>query len=74
LGVYQLPETVFPVTVALAPDATLGDNVEAEGVLPLAEEAGLMRPLTTFVLQEALAQSADWRSQGHKEMSRVVES
>jgi diguanylate cyclase (GGDEF)-like protein len=33
--------------------------------LPLAEEAGLMRPLTTFVLQEALAQCADWRSQGH---------
>jgi diguanylate cyclase (GGDEF)-like protein len=33
--------------------------------LPLAEEAGLMRPLTTFVLQEALAQCADWRSRGH---------
>jgi diguanylate cyclase len=33
--------------------------------LPLAEEAGLMRPLTTFVLQEALAQCADWRGQGH---------
>jgi diguanylate cyclase len=33
--------------------------------LPLAEEAGLMRPLTTFVIQEALAQCADWRSQGH---------
>jgi EAL domain-containing protein (putative c-di-GMP-specific phosphodiesterase class I) len=33
--------------------------------LPLAEDAGLMRPLTSFVLQEALAQCADWRSQGH---------
>jgi len=33
--------------------------------LPLAEEAGLMRPLTSFVLQEALAQCADWRSRGH---------
>jgi diguanylate cyclase len=33
--------------------------------LPLAEEAGLMRPLTTFVLQEALGQCADWRGQGH---------
>lgn len=33
--------------------------------LPLAEEAGLMRPLTAFVLQEALAQCARWRSQGH---------
>jgi diguanylate cyclase (GGDEF)-like protein len=33
--------------------------------LPLAEDAGLMRPLTGFVLQEALAQCADWRSKGH---------
>lgn len=33
--------------------------------LPLAEEAGLMRRLTTFVLDEALAQCADWRSEGH---------
>jgi diguanylate cyclase (GGDEF)-like protein len=33
--------------------------------LPLAEDAGLMRPLTTFVLGEALAQCADWRSKGH---------
>jgi diguanylate cyclase (GGDEF)-like protein len=33
--------------------------------LPLAEDAGLMRPLTSFVLQEALAQCADWRSRGH---------
>jgi diguanylate cyclase (GGDEF)-like protein len=33
--------------------------------LPLAEEAGLMRTLTAFVLQEALAQCADWRGQGH---------
>jgi diguanylate cyclase (GGDEF)-like protein len=33
--------------------------------LPLAEDAGLMRPLTGFVLQEALAQCADWRSNGH---------
>ncbi len=33
--------------------------------LPLAEDAGLMRPLTGFVLREALAQCADWRSQGH---------
>jgi len=33
--------------------------------LPLAEEAGLMRPLTAFVLEEALAQCARWRSAGH---------
>jgi diguanylate cyclase len=33
--------------------------------LPLAEEAGLMRPLTTFVLQEGLAQCARWRGEGH---------
>jgi diguanylate cyclase (GGDEF)-like protein len=33
--------------------------------LPLAEGAGLMRRLTTFVLHEALAQCAHWRRQGH---------
>jgi diguanylate cyclase (GGDEF)-like protein len=33
--------------------------------LPLAEEAGLMRPVTTFVLGEALSQCAHWRSEGH---------
>jgi diguanylate cyclase (GGDEF)-like protein len=32
--------------------------------LPLAEEAGLMRPLTAFVLTEALGQCAHWRSDG----------
>jgi len=33
--------------------------------LPLAEEAGLMRPITEFVLEEALGQCARWRSEGH---------
>jgi diguanylate cyclase (GGDEF)-like protein len=33
--------------------------------LPLAEEAGLMRPVTAFVLREALSQCARWRSEGH---------
>jgi EAL domain-containing protein (putative c-di-GMP-specific phosphodiesterase class I) len=33
--------------------------------LPLAEEAGLMRPLTAWVLREALAQCAAWRAEGH---------
>jgi len=33
--------------------------------LPLAEDAGLMRPITAFVLREALAQCARWRSEGH---------
>jgi diguanylate cyclase len=32
--------------------------------LPLAEEAGLMWPLTTWVLNEALAQCAEWRASG----------
>jgi diguanylate cyclase (GGDEF)-like protein len=34
--------------------------------LPLAEEGGLMRSVTTFVLEEALAQCAAWRSAGHR--------
>jgi diguanylate cyclase (GGDEF)-like protein len=33
--------------------------------LPLAEEAGLMRPLTAWVMREALAQCASWRAAGH---------
>jgi diguanylate cyclase (GGDEF)-like protein len=32
--------------------------------LPLAEEAGLMRPLTTLVLEQALTQCETWRSAG----------
>ena len=32
--------------------------------IPLAEDAGLMRALTTWVLEEALAQVAKWRSDG----------
>lgn len=34
--------------------------------IPLAEEAGLMPALTALVLNEALAQSARWRSEGHE--------
>lgn len=34
--------------------------------LPLAEDAGLMRPITTFVLGEALGQCSRWHSEGHK--------
>jgi diguanylate cyclase (GGDEF)-like protein len=33
--------------------------------LPLAEEAGLMRALTTIVLDKALTQCAAWRASGH---------
>jgi diguanylate cyclase (GGDEF)-like protein len=34
--------------------------------LPLAEEVGLMRPLTAFVLDTALTQCASWRSAGRQ--------
>lgn len=34
--------------------------------IPLAEEAGLMWPLTTWVLNEALAQCAEWRTSGRE--------
>ena len=34
--------------------------------LPLAEEAGLMRPLTDLVLEAALTQCAAWRVRGHR--------
>jgi len=32
--------------------------------LPLAEEAGLMRPLTEMILDNGLAQCAKWRAEG----------
>jgi diguanylate cyclase (GGDEF)-like protein len=32
--------------------------------LPFAEDAGLMRPITRFVLREAIAQCAQWRQDG----------
>jgi diguanylate cyclase (GGDEF)-like protein len=34
--------------------------------LPFAEEAGLMRPLTAWVLRQALSQCATWRGGGHE--------
>ncbi len=39
--------------------------------LPLAEEGNLMRPLTSFVLDQALAQCARWRAEG-RELSVAV--
>ena len=45
------------------PHAKLG-LVPPMKFLPLAEDAGLMWPLTTWVLNEALAQCAAWRSSG----------
>ena len=42
------------------PHPTLG-LVPPLDFLPLAEEAGLMRPLTAWVLDEAIAQCAEWR-------------
>ena len=47
------------------PHATLG-LVPPLKFLPLAEEAGLMWPLTQWVLNEAFTQCATWRSSGHR--------
>jgi len=33
--------------------------------IPLAEESGIMGPLTSFVLERAVAQCAEWRAAGH---------
>lgn len=46
------------------PHATLG-LVPPLKFLPLAEEAGLMWPLTQWVLNEAFTQCATWRRSGH---------
>jgi diguanylate cyclase (GGDEF)-like protein len=45
------------------PHPRLG-NIPPLEFLPLAEEAGLMRPLTSLVLDQALAQCAEWRASG----------
>ena len=34
-------------------------------LLPLAEESGLMKPLTDFVLEAALSRCAEWHAEGH---------
>ncbi|WNV76330.1 bifunctional diguanylate cyclase/phosphodiesterase [Geodermatophilus sp. DSM 44513] len=39
--------------------------VSPEEFIPLAEQTGLVRPLTTLVLDTALAACARWRRQGH---------
>ncbi len=45
------------------PHPRLG-NIPPLDFLPLAEEAGLMRPLTALVLDRAVAQCAAWRTNG----------
>ncbi|SNS75686.1 diguanylate cyclase (GGDEF) domain-containing protein [Geodermatophilus pulveris] len=40
-------------------------RVSPEEFIPLAEQTGLIRPLTTLVLDTALAACAGWRRQGH---------
>jgi diguanylate cyclase len=47
------------------PHSRLG-NIPPLEFLPLAEEAGLMRPLTAIVLDQALAQCARWRADGQQ--------
>ncbi len=39
--------------------------VRADEFIPLAENSGLIFPLTAFVLEESLAQVARWRAAGH---------
>ena len=45
------------------PHPTRG-NVRPDEFIPLAEQAGVMRPLTEFVLNEAVRQAAAWRAAG----------
>jgi diguanylate cyclase (GGDEF)-like protein len=52
------------------PHATLG-LVPPIKFLPLAEDAGLMTRLTTWVLSEALAQCARWRDSGRRMVMSV---
>lgn len=40
--------------------------IRADDFIPLAENSGLIFPLTTFVFDEAFSQLARWRERGHK--------
>jgi predicted signal transduction protein with EAL and GGDEF domain len=55
-GVEALLRWAHPTRGLLAPD----------GFLPAAEHTGLIRPLTSYVLEHAAAQCADWRRAGHE--------
>jgi len=46
------------------PHPTLG-FIPPDQFIPLAEDSGLMGPLTSFVLEQAVAQCAAWRRAGH---------
>ena len=46
------------------PHPTLG-LIPPDQFLPIAEDGGLMGVLTTFVLERAVAQCAEWHAQGH---------
>jgi diguanylate cyclase (GGDEF)-like protein len=46
------------------PHPTLG-FIPPDQFIPLAEDSGLMGPLTAFVLERAVAQCAAWRHDGH---------
>ena len=46
------------------PHPTLG-MIPPDHFIPVAEDSGLMGPLTTFVLEHAVAQCAEWHAAGH---------
>jgi diguanylate cyclase (GGDEF)-like protein len=47
------------------PHPTLG-MIPPDQFIPVAEDSGLMGPLTTFVLERAVAQCAKWHASGHR--------
>jgi histidine ammonia-lyase len=55
-GVEALVRWQHPVRGLVAPDE----------FIPLAQETGLIRPLTLYVIDEALAQCQRWRARGHE--------
>jgi diguanylate cyclase (GGDEF)-like protein len=54
-GVEALVRWVHPLQGPIAPDR----------FIPAAERSGLIRPLTAWVLGEAIRQAAEWRANGH---------
>jgi EAL domain-containing protein (putative c-di-GMP-specific phosphodiesterase class I) len=71
LTVHYQPQVALSTGIIVGVEAlvrwhhpTRGD-VRPDEFIPVAEHTGLIRPLTSFVLDEALAAARDWRRAGH---------
>jgi EAL domain-containing protein (putative c-di-GMP-specific phosphodiesterase class I) len=78
LVVYYQPKAEADSTVVSGFEALVRWQHPTRGLLfpdtfmPLAENTGLMRPLTSYVLDQALSQCRFWRNAGHEDLTVAV--